>query len=118
VFGRSGRPQPGKALETAVLVELLRREAELGYVRTAEGFEVDFLARFPGREDQLIQVCSQLDDPATRDREVRGLIAAATEHPQAQLILLTLTPESARDVPPPVRVVDAAVWFLGSGRET
>lgn len=118
VFDRSGRPQPGKALETAVLVELLRREAEVGYVRTAAGFEVDFLARFPTGEQQLIQVCAQLDDPATRDREVRALVAAAAEHPHTPLIVLTLTPESARDVPTPLRVVDAALWFLGTSDKT
>ena len=117
LFDRSGRLQPSKALETAVLLELLRREAEVGYVRTTAGFEVDFLVRLPAGGEQLIQVSAEIGDPATRDREVRALLAGAAESPRARLLLVTLTPEAAREVPPPIRVVDAAVWLLGSDRE-
>ncbi len=45
VFDRSGRANVGHALETAVLIELERRRSEVTYVRTPEGYEVDFLAR-------------------------------------------------------------------------
>jgi hypothetical protein len=117
LFDRSGRLQPSKALETAVLLELLRREAEVGYVRTTAGFEVDFLVRLPAGEEQLIQVSAEIGDPGTRDREVRALLAGAAEYPRARLLLVTLTPEAAREVPPPIRVVDAAVWLLGSDLE-
>ena len=47
VFDRTGRANVGHALETAVLIELERRGCESTYVRTAEGYEVDFLARSP-----------------------------------------------------------------------
>jgi len=117
IFDRSGRPQPGKALESAVLVELLRHGSEAGYVRTAEGFEVDFLVRRPEGKEQLIQVCAELDDKATRDREVRALLAAAKEHPRAHLALVTMTSESARDIPPAIRIYDAALWLLEPGLE-
>ena len=50
--------------------------------------------------------------PATRDREVQALLAAAEEHPRASLAVVTLTPESARDVPEGIQVHDAAFWFL------
>jgi predicted AAA+ superfamily ATPase len=112
IFERSGRPQPGKALETVVLVELLRRGCEVTYVRSAEGFEVDFLTRRPEGMQELVQVCAELDDPATREREVRALLAAAKEHPRARQVLITLTPDSARDVPPSIRVHDASRWLL------
>lgn len=45
VYERTGRPNLGHALETAVLIELERRGCEVAYVRTKEGFEVDFIAR-------------------------------------------------------------------------
>jgi predicted AAA+ superfamily ATPase len=48
IYERSGRPNWGHALETAVFLELERRGYEMGYVRTAQGFEVDFLAGSPG----------------------------------------------------------------------
>ena len=81
VFDRAGRANEGHALETVVALELERRGAEAAYVRTREGFEVDFLARFPDGGEQLIQVCADLDAAGTRDREIRGLLAAAGEHP-------------------------------------
>ena len=48
----------GHALETVVLHELQHRGAEVAYVRTTGGFDVDFLARYPGGSEALIQVCA------------------------------------------------------------
>lgn len=89
-FDASGRTNLGHALETAVLNELERRGAELGYVKTADGLEVDFLARHPVAGQELIQVCADLSDPKTLSRELRALDAAAQEHPHAALRLLVL----------------------------
>lgn len=116
VFDRSGRLQSSKALETAVCVELLRRGAELSYVRTREGFEVDFLSRRPGGVVELVQVCAQAEDPATLEREVRALEAAAGEHPGALCSLVTLVPEAIRTVPGTIQVHDASLWLLRRDR--
>lgn len=114
VFDRSGRANLGHALETCVLLELDRRGAEVTYVRTCENQEVDFLAHYYDGRTELIQVCAELDDPMTREREVRALRSAATEHPGAGLHVVTLTPEPTVDVPAGVQVHAAAVWLLGS----
>lgn len=114
VFDRTGRANRGHSLETAVRVELERRRMDVTYVRTREGYEVDFLARRAGEDPMLIQVCADLDNADTREREVRALLAAAVEHPRAGLHLITLTPESAAGLPEPVVVHPAAAWFLGS----
>lgn len=76
-FDRSGRPNLGHALETVVRNELERRGAEVGYVKTADGHEVDFLVRYPAGGAQLLQVCADPSDPATLERELRSLAAAA-----------------------------------------
>lgn len=86
---------------------------DVTYVRTREGYKVDFLAHRAGKAAMLIQVCAELDDAETREREVRALFAAAAEHPGAGLHLITLTPESASEIPDPVVVHPAAAWFLG-----
>jgi len=112
VFDRTGRANRGHALETAVRIELERRRMEVAYVRTREGYEVDFLARRAGEKPTLVQVCAELDDRETREREVRALKAAAAEHPRANLHLVTLTPESAVGIPEDVQVHSAAVWLL------
>ena len=41
----------------AVLNEIERRRAGVGYVKTDRGLEVDFLVRRPGEAPELIQVC-------------------------------------------------------------
>lgn len=48
LFDRTGRANVGHALKTAVLVELERRRCGVTYVRTPEGYGVDFLARRAG----------------------------------------------------------------------
>ncbi len=113
VFDRTGRANRGHALETAVRLELERRRMEVTYVRTHEGYEVDFLARRAGEESALIQVCAELDDADAREREVRALREAAKEHSRASLHLVTLTPESAAGVPDDIKVHSAPVWLLG-----
>lgn len=60
MFDRTGRANVGHALKTAVLVELERRRYGVTYVRTPEGYEVDFLARRAGGGEELIQVCADL----------------------------------------------------------
>lgn len=113
MYERAGRTNLGHALETAVLVELERRGAEVSYVRTREGFEVDFLARFPEGDWLLVQVCSDLSDAVTREREVRALRAAAIEHPDATPLLLTLDSVPPQPgLPPPLQWQAAAAWLL------
>lgn len=112
-FDRSGRANLGRALESAVLNELERRGAEVGYVKTGDGLEVDFLARHPAGGQELIQVCADPSDPATLERELRGLEAAAREHRRATKRLLVLD----RDVMPRagitgVQVQPAYEWLL------
>jgi len=72
---------------------------QVTYVKTKEGYEVDFLARAPGQPPVLIQVAADVDDQDTREREMRALLAAQTEHPRASLHLVTLAPESATAIP-------------------
>jgi len=113
IYERTGRPNLGHALETAVLVELERRGCQIAYVRTKEGFEVDFLGTAPGRPPDLIQVCLEISDPAVREREVRALKAAAAELPTAAPLLLTLDSVPPRpSLPAPLRWRPAAAWLL------
>lgn len=112
LFDRSGKPNRGHALETCIMLELDRRGAEVGYVHTAGGYEVDFLARYPAGKEELIQVCASLDDPATRERETRALLEAARQHPRASLHLISLDMPAAFDIPRNVTVHAAWEWLL------
>ena len=97
-FDASGRTNQGHALETVVLNELERRKAEVGYVKTTDGLEVDFLARYPGGGEELLQVCADLSVADTRARELRAMTAAAKEHPRAARRLLVLDRDALAQV--------------------
>jgi len=113
VFDRTGRSNTGHALETAVLIELERRRAEVSYVKTALGYEVDFLARYPSGQTDLIQVCADAGASDTAERELRSLIEAGRMFPRAQKRILTLTQDGLpRAVPADVLAQPAYVWTL------
>ncbi len=113
IFDRTGRSNTGHALETAVLIELERRKAEISYVKTQGGFEVDFLARYPSGDMDLIQVCADAGDPNTSQRELRALVEAGNLFPEARKVLLTLTMEGMpRETPGDVSVQPAYGWML------
>ena len=112
IFDQTGRANRGHALESAVRVELERRRMQVTYVKTKDGFEVDFLARPAGGRPALIQVAAELADAETRSREIRALLAARAEHPGASLHLVTLTPEFSGEVPEEIEVHPAWQWLL------
>jgi predicted AAA+ superfamily ATPase len=89
-FDASGRTNVGHALETVVLNELERRGAEVGYVKTVDGLEVDFLVRYRADGEELIQICADPSEPETLSRELRALEMAMKEHPDASQRLLVL----------------------------
>ena len=114
LFDRSGKANVGHALETSVLHELLRRGAEVNYVRTLGGFEVDFYARAPDGDEVLIQVCVDLDNPDTLAREVRALQDAAAAWPNASLQLISFNQPKGM-LPPEIQLYLASDWLLTRG---
>ncbi len=110
LFERSGRTHHGRALETAVLIELERRGFDVAYVRTADGFEVDFIAHRAGDAPLLVQVCLESEGDETWERERRALEAAAAIHPDARPFLVTL------DAVPPSRPLPGALVWAAAAR--
>ncbi|MGI9179577.1 MAG: ATP-binding protein [Longimicrobiaceae bacterium] len=113
LYERAGREHRGRALETAVLLELERRGYMADWVRTADGWEVDFFSERPGDPPLLVQVSLETVQDETGEREVRALVAGAREHRAARPLLITLdsTPP-ARELPPPLEWQPAARWLL------
>ena len=111
VFDRSGKANLGHALETTVALELERRGAALAYVRTEAGREVDFLARYPDGRQDLIQVCADLDSPATRERETQALLEAAQEYPRVRLHIVALNADAVRGLPKSITLHAASAWL-------
>jgi len=83
----------GKMMENIVLIELLRRKSywyediEVYYWKDYQQHEVDFVVR--GGEDQLIQVCYNIEEFNTREREIRSLLKASREIACKKLLVIT-----------------------------
>lgn len=112
LFDRAGRANLGHALETCVLHDLEQRGWEVAYVRTRSGFEVDFVARQPGRQPELIQVTAGIPDAEVRRRELRALVEAQEMYPDASRHLVITEPDDMGTIPSGVGVHSAVDWLL------
>jgi predicted AAA+ superfamily ATPase len=117
LYERPGREHRGRALETAVLLELERREYTVTWLRVGDDQEVDFFATRPGDPPLLVQVSMDTTQDATWEREVRSLEAAAREHPDAEALLVTQDPTPPlRALPGSLQWMAATEWLLGRRR--
>ena len=74
---------------------------------------MDFLARHATQGAELIQVCADLRNPETRERELRALMEAAKTYPRATCRLLVLDRDAGSGVNlPGVAVQPAYEWLL------
>ncbi len=72
----------GRLYENLVFQELKRRadyQTEIFYWKNRAGREVDFVLREQSKITRLIQVCYDINDPVTRDREIKALLMASKE---------------------------------------
>ena len=113
LFDRRGQRQLGQRLETVVALELIRRGYSLGYGLSSTREEVDFVARSPAGDEHLVQVCVDLQDTDTANRELRPLEAmlASTGAERADLVVLN-QPARPMDLPERTRLISAVDWLL------
>jgi predicted AAA+ superfamily ATPase len=89
----SSLPVLGKQLENSVYLHLRRSgyksDSSIFYHRLDDGKEIDFLVRDGHVTSQLIQVCLNISDMETKEREVRALEIASTKFSEAKLTIVT-----------------------------
>jgi predicted AAA+ superfamily ATPase len=86
----------GRTLENIVFVELKRRDYEVFYYSGAK--ECDFIIRKSSRTQQVIQVCLELYDPSTNEREESGLIEAMDKFSLSEGLIITENEEGGKIV--------------------
>lgn len=85
----------GRLMENTVAIELLRRKScfapstGIYYYKSSEGKEVDFVVKEGVKINQLIQVCYDINDLSTRERELKSLIKASKELKSKNLSVIT-----------------------------
>jgi predicted AAA+ superfamily ATPase len=65
----------GRLYENITFLHILRSGKEIYYWQNQKGHEVDFVIKEGLEPTGLIQVCSDLSDPETKEREINGLLA-------------------------------------------
>ncbi|MBI4653226.1 ATP-binding protein, partial [Candidatus Kuenenbacteria bacterium] len=83
----------GRIAENLVAIEL-RREERLGnieiyYWQDVQKREVDFIVKKEQKIKQLIQVCWNIDEYKTKEREVKALLKASKELKCKNLLVIT-----------------------------
>lgn len=119
---RAGARNRGAQLENAVYLELRHRlgrlaDGAVSWVKTSSGKEIDFAIDDPvqGGPPVLVQVCEQLDDPATRQREVDALREAMGETGSDSATIVTMAAEEQVETDAgTIWIVPAREWFFRS----
>ena len=98
-----GAEDIGYRIESIVALELLRRKhyfeprLEVHYWEDGQG-EVDFVVSLGGKVKELIQVSYAVDEPATRERELKALIRASKSLGCPNLTVVTWGEEGVEEI--------------------
>lgn len=100
----------GRVYENLVFLELRRKHMNIRYIKQKQ--EVDFYFVSEGK-GSLINVCYDLNEPSTREREIRGLLEAMESHTIKRALIITNEVEEQIEVND--RVIDIVPlwkWLL------
>ena len=79
----------GRLMENIVLIELKRRGCEVFYWKSKNQKEIDFVIKKKLKIKQLIQVCFNIDNAATKKREVSALLEGSQYLKCNNLLIIT-----------------------------
>ena len=92
----------GKLYENVVAIELKKQELNnkitFYYWKNQQQEEVDFVVKEGIKITRLIQVCYNLEDAETKNREVRALIKAGNELKCKNLLVITSDKEGEEEL--------------------
>lgn len=88
----------GHAMENLVFLQLKRRNREIYFYAGKSGKEVDFLIRENNKVSELIQVCLDLKNVETWQREISSLLKAGKELKRKKLTVITGDEEKEEDI--------------------
>ena len=109
----------GKLVENIVFLELQRRQAqqpqiELYYWKDIHHCEVDFVVKKGQKISELIQVCWNVSNLKTKNREIRSLVRAMDELGNEEATIITEEHEGFEDVKgKKITYVPLWRWLLG-----
>ncbi|MBU3924036.1 MAG: DUF4143 domain-containing protein, partial [Nanoarchaeota archaeon] len=105
----NGIDDNGRLMENLVFVELKRRGLNVSYWKNSFNEEVDFVVTEGKKVKRLIQVCFDVGNFMTLDREVRALVKASREFNCKDLVVVSMSEEGDRVVSG-VKVKFVSLW--------
>jgi len=104
----------GKLLENIACIELLRRRSvnsnlEIYYWKDYQQHEVDFVIKEGPKIKTIMQVCQDLSEPETKEREVKSLIKACKELKLKEGLILTENTEREEKVEG-IKITFKTIW--------
>ncbi len=104
----------GKVIENIACIELLRRKSvnsdmEIYYWKDYQQNEVDFVIKYGPKIKTLMQVCQDISQSKTREREIRALIKAGKELKCKNLIIINRDKEG-EEVIEGVKIKFVPLW--------
>jgi hypothetical protein len=106
----------GRLYENMVFIRLLHSGQEVYYWQNQKGNEVDFVTKQGLEPTRLIQVCSDLSDPETKERELNGLLAGMKNFRMDEGIVITADEFGEEEIGGrKVRYVPLWYWILEDG---
>ncbi len=93
-FGFKFSEERGRLMENTVSIHLLKDSLGSGennvfYYKSRQGYEVDFVLKEGLEVKQLIQVCYDIRDEKTQEREIRSLIHGSKDLRCSDLLVIT-----------------------------
>jgi predicted AAA+ superfamily ATPase len=95
----------GRLYENVVFIELLRRGKKVYFFKDKLDYEIDFITLEKNKIVSLIQVCYDLNDIKTKEREIRGLLSGLDEFKLKEGIIIT------RDLEKEEKIDDKIIKF-------
>jgi len=102
----------GRLLENLVFLELKRRGEDVWYYKSRNNLETDFLIN--PANPALVQVCYDMADPLTRNREINALRACMKELNRNEGLILTKNEEEEIKTPEGM-IIMMPVWKWATG---
>jgi len=110
----------GKLFENIAYTELIRRKSylqgnwEIYYWKNAQQEEVDFILKQGTKVSRLIQVCYNVEDEKTKEREIKALLKASKELRCSNMLVITNEFEASEDYKgKTIHFIPLWKWLLG-----
>ena len=106
----------GRIMENIVFIHLKRKNKEVYFYTDPSGNDVDFIVREGLKISELIQVCFNLDDIETKERELKSLIKGSKQLECNNLTIITFDKEKEEKIREKnIKFIPLWKWLLSPG---